>query len=142
MTEPDLSAAAETAAEVAVDWGVTLGPPFPLSRFSYVAPAGPDAVLKVTLPGDDESEHEADALELWAGDGAVRLLRSDRERRALLLERAFPGSDLAALPESDATAVAVAGRAADALGDGAAIPAGAARSSRSPRRRPRGAGAR
>ena len=48
-------------------------------------------MLKVRPASDDESEHEAEALELWAGDGAVRLLRRDDRRRALLLERALPG---------------------------------------------------
>jgi streptomycin 6-kinase len=49
-------------------------------------PAGGRAVLKVGLP-DDESEHEALALQHWRGDGAVRLLRADPRRRAMLLER-------------------------------------------------------
>ncbi len=103
-----LSEAAEVAGQVAAAWGLTLGRPFPLARFSYVAPAGADAVLKVRLPGDDESEHEAEALDLWAGDGAVRLLRSDPARRAVLLERVSPGADLSALPDPTATAIAVA----------------------------------
>ena len=51
--------------------------------------------------------HEADALELWAGNGAVRLSRVDRFKRALLLERAHPGSDLAALENVAATTIAV-----------------------------------
>jgi streptomycin 6-kinase len=42
-----------------------------------------------------ESEHEAAALELWAGDGAVRLLAHDPEKHALLLERCVPGTPLA-----------------------------------------------
>jgi len=46
-------------------------------------------------------------LELWDGDGAVRLLRRDRERRALLLERVRPGNDISALPDDEATAIAV-----------------------------------
>jgi streptomycin 6-kinase len=96
------------AHEVASDWGIALGPAFELSRYSYVAPAGPDMVLKLGSPEDDESLQEADALALWAGDGAVRLLRSDPSRRALLLERARPGSDLAALEPVAATTVAVA----------------------------------
>ena len=58
-------------------------------------------------PEDDESDEEAEALDLWAGGGAVRLLRRDRDRRALLLERARPGDDLARLPEDEATAIAV-----------------------------------
>lgn len=49
--------------------------------------AGTPAVLKVTYDGDDESEHEHLALQHWAGRGAVRLLRADPHRRALLLER-------------------------------------------------------
>ncbi len=48
---------------------------------------GEHAALKVTFDGDDESEHEGLALQHWHGDGAVRLLRADPRRRALLLER-------------------------------------------------------
>ena len=95
------------AREAAFEWGVELGPPFALARFSYVAPAGHDAVLKVTPPEDDESDEEGDALALWDGDGAVRLLRRDRGRRALLLERARPGTDISKLPDDEATAVAI-----------------------------------
>ncbi len=96
------------AAEVAADWGLELGAPFALSIYSFVAPAGDDVVIKVTWEDDDESDHEADALELWAGDGAVRLLRRDVARRAFLMERADPGIDISALPEDEATAIAVA----------------------------------
>ncbi len=45
------------------------------------------AVLKLSFDGDDESEFEALALQLWGGRGTVRLLRADPGRRALLLER-------------------------------------------------------
>jgi streptomycin 6-kinase len=100
----DLSAAKATAVKVAREWGLELGDPFALSNVSYVAPAG-DAVLKVAWEGDTESLHEGDALELWDGDGAVRLVR--RSGRALLEERAVPGDDLSALPDDDATAIAV-----------------------------------
>jgi streptomycin 6-kinase len=44
------------------------------------------AVLKIALPAE-ESEHEHLALRRWGGDGAVRLLRAEPHRRALLLER-------------------------------------------------------
>ena len=84
---PDLEALARIAGEAALEWGVELGEPFTLARFSFVAPAGGDAVLKVTPPEDDEADEEADALALWAGDGAAPLLRHDRARRALLLGR-------------------------------------------------------
>ncbi len=45
------------------------------------------AALKLTWDGDEESRHEHLALRQWGGDGAVRLLRADPHRRALLLER-------------------------------------------------------
>lgn len=92
---------------MALEWGVELGRPFALSRYSFVAPAGDDAVLKVTPPDEDESDEEADALAFWDGDGAVRLLRRDRERRVLLLERARPGTDISGLADAEATAVAI-----------------------------------
>lgn len=44
------------------------------------------AILKAGFP-DEESEHEHLALGRWGGNGAVRLLRADPHRRALLLER-------------------------------------------------------
>jgi streptomycin 6-kinase len=103
----DLERLARIARDVASEWGLELGLPFALSNYSYVAPAGGDVVLKVTPAEDDESDEEADALELWNGDGAVRLLRRDRARRALLLERALPGTDISQLPEDEATAIAV-----------------------------------
>jgi len=106
-SQPDLEPLARVAHEVAAEWDLELGPPFALSRYSYVAPAGDDAVLKVTPPADDESDEEAEALTLWGGDGAVRLLRRDRGRRALLIERARPGGDISTLPEDEATAIAV-----------------------------------
>jgi streptomycin 6-kinase len=102
---PDLTSTRAAAEDAAAEWGVELGTPFALSRFSYVAPAGDDAVVKVAWDGDDESLHEAEALELWDGDGAVRLLA--RTGRALLEERARPGSDISDLDQDAAMQVAV-----------------------------------
>lgn len=48
---------------------------------------GRAAVLKVAFDGDDDGAQEALALQHWAGRGAVRMLRADPRRRALLLER-------------------------------------------------------
>ena len=103
----DLTETQATAEQVAREWGLELGPPFALSRYSYVAPVGDDAVLKVAWADDDESLDEEDALTLWDGNGAVRLLRADKSRRALLEERARPGTDISELPEEAATAIAV-----------------------------------
>ncbi len=51
-------------------------------------PSGIEAVLKLHTDADAaESDHEHLALQRWRGRGAVRLLRADPGRRALLLER-------------------------------------------------------
>jgi streptomycin 6-kinase len=78
--------------ECAAEWGLELEEPFLGGFVSHVVPVG-DAVLKIQWP-HRESEHEADALEQWRGDGAVRLLARDGERHALLLERCRPGAPL------------------------------------------------
>jgi streptomycin 6-kinase len=96
-----------TATEVAHEWGVSLGERLVAGRFSFVAFAGEDAVLKVVPIEDDEADHEPDALELLGGDGAVRLLRRDRARRAILIERARPGFDASHLLEHEAIRIAV-----------------------------------
>jgi len=62
-------------------------------------PDGSPAVLKVFWP-HREAEQEADALERWDGDGAVRLLARDDEKHALLLERAEPGTFLSESPDA------------------------------------------
>jgi streptomycin 6-kinase len=83
------------------------GPPLAGTR-ALVVPvraAGHPVVLKVS--GPDSDEHEALALQLWQGGGAVRLVRGHPRRRAVLLERAGPG-DATALDDV-AAAAAVAG---------------------------------
>jgi hypothetical protein len=70
---------------------------------SFIAPTRSECLRS---PEDDESDEEAEALERWAGEGAVRLLRRDPARRALLIERA--GDDISELAEEEATGIAVA----------------------------------
>ncbi len=85
------------AEECAERWSIRLGEPFGQGHVSLAVPAtlsdGGQAVLKLNFP-EDESTREADALAHWRGEGAVRLLEVDRERNALLLERADPGTSL------------------------------------------------
>lgn len=100
----DLLAEQRLAEAFAKEWRLELEAPFEMSNVSYVAPITNGAVLKVAWHGDDESLHEAEALELWGGNGAVRLLR--RAGRVLLEERAVPGNDLSRLPEDHALEVA------------------------------------
>lgn len=59
---------------------------------------GAPAVLKISMP-HMEQEHEADGLRFWNGDPTVRLLESDDEIHAMLLERCRPGTTLRALDE-------------------------------------------
>lgn len=72
------------------EWELTPDGPPTHGYCSIVVPArtrdGDTAVLKVGFP-DEESEHEHLALRRWAGHGAVRLLRAEPHRRAILLER-------------------------------------------------------
>jgi streptomycin 6-kinase len=60
------------------------------------SPVGP-AVLKVTWP-HSEALTEHLGLRQWNGRGAVRLLRADPHRFALLLERLDPATDLRSVP--------------------------------------------
>jgi streptomycin 6-kinase len=87
-----------------------IGAPWSGGWVGYVVPAergdGTPAVLKLSL-GDEECVLEADALALWDGDGAVRLLDRVTEPNAMLLERCQPGTPLQALPDREA-AISVA----------------------------------
>jgi streptomycin 6-kinase len=99
----------QTVADIASQWTLDVFEPFePGGYCSWVVPArtpdGADVVLKVGWQ-HEEALHEADALALWDGDGAVRLLAQpvqlDRSV-VLLLERAKPGVTLAqSMPEPD-----------------------------------------
>jgi streptomycin 6-kinase len=88
-----------------------VGSPFPYACASLalqvILPNDLEAVLKIQFP-DRESEHEAAALAHWDGEGAVRLLASDPERHALLLERCRPGTPLSLLNPDEAVDVMVA----------------------------------
>lgn len=86
------------AEELVAEWRLTPSAT-PLHGYcSLVLPVthadGTPGALKITFDGDDESLHEALALQHWGGRGAVRLLRADPRRRAMLLAW-LPGPDLA-----------------------------------------------
>ena len=79
-------------------WSLTLGAPYVPGAGGFTAPAelpdGTQAVLKLVFP-HRESEHEADALAAWDGQGAVELLERDDSRFAMVIERCDPGTPLA-----------------------------------------------
>lgn len=96
----------DLVAECEARWNVTAGAPFALS-FNYVAPAvtagGQAVVLKLGVPNPDLGA-EIQALEAYAGVGAVRLLDSDSDRGMMLLERIEPGYTLASLGDDELAA--------------------------------------
>lgn len=94
-------------------WGLMVGRPFePGGNVSWVAPAHDSAGVPVVLKvgwRHDEAMFEVDALRVWNGDGAVRVVDSLQfgETIALLLEACEPGVTLgAALPASEQDVVA------------------------------------
>lgn len=87
-----------------------MGEPFTGAQVALVLPATTaaemDVVLKIQWP-HRESEHEAEALLAWKGNGAVMLLEHDEEAHAMLLERCLPGSHLSTLDGDEALDVLI-----------------------------------
>lgn len=92
-------------------WSLSLFPPFDLS-YNYVAPArredGSDVVLKIGVP-NPELDSEIEALRIYDGRGVARLLDSDKELGALLLERLRPGAMLVTVKDDEAATEIAAG---------------------------------
>jgi len=90
------------------EWQLTVDGPAMAGTCAIVLPVTTSddgaAALKVSWP-HWEAETEHLALRHWAGQAAVRLLRADPRRFALLLERADSGRDLRSLPVIDAVEV-------------------------------------
>jgi streptomycin 6-kinase len=90
-----LDALPQAVDESSAHWRLKLEEPFPDSFTSLAIPGltddGADVVLKLQYI-DRETEHEAEALRAWAGDGAILLLDRFADRDALLLERCIPGT--------------------------------------------------
>jgi streptomycin 6-kinase len=97
--------------ECVEEWELQLGEPYDPGAAGYAVraelPDGGQAVLKLIHPGR-ESEHEADALALWDGNGVVQLLGRDDGRSAMLIERCEPGTPLAAAGQDVALGVLIA----------------------------------
>ena len=90
-------------------WSLSVGAPFEPLTHSYTAPArdrrGAGVVLKLAVPGPFVVA-EVDALRLFDGDGAARLVDIDECLGAMLLERLEPGALLLEVDEREATSVA------------------------------------
>jgi streptomycin 6-kinase len=96
-----------TARHTLEQWGLRQDGPTVHGATSVVLPVrtsdGTPAVLTIRGAAA-ESEHEHLVLRRWGGDGAVRLLRADPRRHAVLLERLHPPS-LESLPDIEACEV-------------------------------------
>lgn len=90
---------------------------FPYLGYAWVAPVrlrdGTEAVLKLAPP-DKEFANELEALRLYGGRGAARLLQGDPSAVALLLERLRPGDSVAEL-DDDVQATEIGAKAMAAL---------------------------
>jgi streptomycin 6-kinase len=93
-----------TVSELEKRWSLEIGEPFEIASAGWVAPVkradGTSAVLKISMP-HSECEHEIDGMRFWDGQASVRLLDSDRELRALLLEHCAPGTGLWKQPTAE-----------------------------------------
>lgn len=91
-------------------WHLTIGSPFPQLSYNYAAPAGREGgsrlVVKVCFPGK-EFRTEVDALGVYDGRGAVKLLDFDASLGVMLLEHLDPGTMLVAVKDDvEATSIA------------------------------------
>jgi len=91
--EPDWLASLPTlVADCVAQWD--LQPEQPIDTAHALVLPAMDVVLKLNAPSHFEADHEAEALERWAGDGAVLVVARDDARRAYLCERCRPGTTL------------------------------------------------
>jgi streptomycin 6-kinase len=98
---------AQLVEQLAARWSLQVEAPFPLTPGSpgnFVAPAtradGTQVVLKVSRHVAD-TRTEIEALRMWNGVGAARLLESEPDLGALLLERVQPGTMLVETADND-----------------------------------------
>jgi streptomycin 6-kinase len=105
---PWLAALPALAGSLLRRWDLTVDGPLMHGVCALVVPvrrpAGQPAVLKVSWP-HEEARHEALALSLWDGAGAVKLLAADDDAWALLLERLDAGTTLRDVPVDEALTV-------------------------------------
>ncbi|MFL6374707.1 MAG: aminoglycoside phosphotransferase family protein [Pyrinomonadaceae bacterium] len=85
--------------EIEEQWAISVNEPYVNGEYNFVARAethgAVQCVVKVVPPRSDRDHFsEAKYLSVSDGNGAVRLLAHDRERMAMLIERANPGETL------------------------------------------------
>ena len=85
-------------------WSIKASAPFELS-YNYVTPVlrsdDTPAVLKIGFPRDREFQTEIDALDAYAGRGAVKLLQADKKNAVILIDQVIPGTPLSTVKDDD-----------------------------------------
>ncbi len=98
-----LKALPDLILEASTRWDLTDVQPAPTLSYNFVAFARrghEQAVLKMGVP-NDEMKSEINALRLFNGEGACRLLDCDEEKSWMLLERLQPGVMLSTLEDDE-----------------------------------------
>ena len=98
-----LKALPDLIAEASIRWNLTDVHPAPTLSYNFVAFAKRDhenIVLKMGVP-NREMLSEIEALRLFDGDGACKLLAYDEEKCWMLLERLNPGEMLVTLKDDE-----------------------------------------
>ncbi|GAA2510663.1 aminoglycoside phosphotransferase family protein [Winogradskya humida] len=105
-----LSSLPSLVTSLSAEWDFSVGPAYEDATEAFVAPAtlgdGTPAVLKLLVPRrGTAAQDEITVLRLAGGSGLARLLRSDVERSALLLERLGPSMASGSLPPAARLAI-------------------------------------
>ncbi len=91
----------ETLENFARKWNLSLDLNLPKLSFNFIVYAtndkGEECVLKLYFPDLKEFLGELEALKIFNGEGAARLLKYDEKFRVMLLERLMPGKELKSL---------------------------------------------
>ena len=94
----------ELIEKTAVKWNLTVQGPVDNLSYNYVAHVtqadGTPAVLKAGVPSR-ELFTEIDTLQIYQGDGMVRMLAVDRDNAVFLLDQISPGLELSKLADDD-----------------------------------------
>src|SRR5215469_6250172 len=99
----------DLVARLEAEWKIKVGRTFPNATEAYVAEAvaddGTELALKIPIVGVEKTEREILFLEAAAGRGYVRLVGTDRESGAMLLERLGPQLAQMGLPIDEQMAI-------------------------------------
>ena len=90
-------------------WGLKSMGTFPNLNINFIERVqtkhGEELVLKIGFPGDEEFLKEVRALEIYNGNGSVRLIKADLENYVMLLEGCIPGKSLHTMDDENKEAL-------------------------------------